>query len=66
MFVEELLAAYPNAKVILTERDEDGWMISMERTFFTLFSWKSLYFLTLFEPVLDPFNPSYDYFRQLS
>lgn len=51
MFTDELLAAYPNAKVILTERDIDSWTASMENTFFRLFSWTSFYYLAPLEPV---------------
>ncbi|KAI4112749.1 MAG: hypothetical protein LQ338_008279 [Usnochroma carphineum] len=50
MFSDELLAAYPNAKVILTERDVDSWLVSMNKTFYVLFSWKSLYYLAPFDP----------------
>ncbi|KAJ6015905.1 hypothetical protein N7540_010496 [Penicillium herquei] len=32
MFSDELIAAYPSAKVILLIRDEDGWVKSMEDT----------------------------------
>ncbi|KAJ5273787.1 hypothetical protein N7478_008912 [Penicillium angulare] len=32
MFPDELIAAYPSAKVILSIRDEDGWIRSMEDT----------------------------------
>ncbi|KAJ5707867.1 P-loop containing nucleoside triphosphate hydrolase protein [Penicillium malachiteum] len=32
MFPDELIAAYPSAKVILSTRDEDGWVKSMEDT----------------------------------
>lgn len=36
---EELLAAYPDAKVILTERDVDSWVASMQRSYYkVLFS----------------------------
>ncbi len=48
MFIDELLAAYPNAKVILTERDIESWMTSMNRTFYVLFSWWSMYYVTSF------------------
>ena len=34
LFSEELLAAYPDAKVILTERDVDGWVASMQRSYY--------------------------------
>lgn len=39
LFAEELLAAYPDAKVILTERDVDSWVASMQRSYYkVLFS----------------------------
>lgn len=34
LFAEELLAAYPDAKVILTERDVDSWVVSMQRSYY--------------------------------
>lgn len=40
MSVDELLAAYPKAKVILTNGDPDKWLLSMEKTFYVLLSWK--------------------------
>lgn len=51
MFVDELRAAYPNAKVILTERDVDSWMVSMEKTLYVLMSWWSMYYLAPFDSV---------------
>ena len=51
MFIDELLTAYPNAKVILTQRDVDSWLISMDKTILELLSWKSFYYLAPFEPV---------------
>ena len=53
MFVDELLAAYPNAKVILTERDTESWLVSMENSFYVLLSWKSFYYLAPLGPVQD-------------
>lgn len=39
-FREELISAYPDAKVILVERDEDAWFKSFEATVMThLFRW---------------------------
>lgn len=32
MFPDELVAAYPSAKVVLTVRDEDSWYASVDRT----------------------------------
>ncbi|KAM0717984.1 hypothetical protein Q7P37_006316 [Cladosporium fusiforme] len=34
LFAEELLAAYPDAQVILTERDVDSWVTSMQRSYY--------------------------------
>lgn len=31
LFIDELLSAYPNAKVILTTRDRIAWLHSMQR-----------------------------------
>lgn len=40
LFADELLEAYPNAKVILTTRDEDGWIKSMQNSFYSILSWR--------------------------
>ena len=39
MFTEELLEAYPDAKVLITVRDEDSWLRSVMGLFNTLLSW---------------------------
>jgi hypothetical protein len=39
MFVDELTAAYPNAKVVLTNRDPDKWLVSMLSTIYVILSW---------------------------
>jgi hypothetical protein len=31
-FADELISAYPDAKVVLTTRDPDKWLVSMERS----------------------------------
>ncbi|KAF9893403.1 hypothetical protein FE257_011835 [Aspergillus nanangensis] len=41
LFVDELLAAYPDAKVILTTRSVESWHRSMLNTIFQVFSWPS-------------------------
>ena len=51
MFVDELLAAYPNAKVVLTQRDVDSWLISMDKAVFKFMSWKSFDYIAPFDPV---------------
>ena len=39
-FSDELLAAYPDAKVVLTTRDVDKWLPSMERSYYKILAWK--------------------------
>lgn len=51
MFVDELLAAYPDAKVVLTERDTESWLVSMNNTFYVLLGWRSFYYLAPLGPV---------------
>ena len=51
LFVDELLAAYPDAKVILTNRDEDSWVVSMNKTVFELLRWRSYDYIAALEPV---------------
>jgi hypothetical protein len=45
LFADELIAAYPNAKVVLNTRDPDKWLQSMGKTFYVIMSWKSMAFL---------------------
>lgn len=61
LFVDELLAAYPNAKVILTERDTAGWIKSVEATFLPILRTKMF---THFLEYID-FEHCYDYFPVL-
>lgn len=51
LFVDELLEAYPNAKVILTNRPVEPWLMSMNATFFAVTEWKSLPFLAAIDNV---------------
>lgn len=39
--VEELISAYPNAKIILTHRPVDKWLASMNSTIFPVMNWRS-------------------------
>ncbi|CZS79673.1 unnamed protein product [Fusarium graminearum] len=41
LFVEELIAAYPEAKIVLTIRDRDQWLTSMRKSILTILSWRS-------------------------
>ena len=54
LFVDELLKAYPDAKIILTNRDIQSWLTSVDKTIFEIFSWKSFYFMAPLEPVCNP------------
>jgi hypothetical protein len=38
---DELIALYPNAKVVLTNRDVDKWLVSMKATALESFRWLS-------------------------
>lgn len=51
MFVDELLEAYPDAKVILTNRDVDSWAKSMDNTFFKVTEWKTLPYLRQWDTI---------------
>ncbi|KAJ8061852.1 hypothetical protein OCU04_009644 [Sclerotinia nivalis] len=47
-FAEELIAAYPNAKVILTTREPDSWVRSMESCYYQILdilSWNPIVYL---------------------
>ena len=56
-FVDELVSAYPNAKVILTNRDVDKWLVSMDKTFYTVMKWRSMGMLAAVDKVIDPPPP---------
>jgi hypothetical protein len=50
-FVDELIAAYPNAKVVLGVRDPDEWVASMETSYYRILGWKSWRVLCYFNKV---------------
>lgn len=45
LFSEELLSAYPDAKVILTERDVDSWVASMQRSYYKVLNSRGMQLL---------------------
>lgn len=56
LFSQELLKAYPNTKVILTNRDPDKWVRSMDRTILLAMSWPSWRYLSRFDnTTIGPF-----------
>ena len=50
LFADELLEAYPDAKVILTSRDVDSWLQSMKAVFYPILSWWGWLPLRLLDP----------------
>ncbi|KAL9619402.1 MAG: hypothetical protein Q9160_005997 [Pyrenula sp. 1 TL-2023] len=58
MFIDELLQTYPDAKVILTNRDIDSWLFSMERSFYTILGWRTWPLLAIFDrPMFHHYYP---------
>ena len=41
LFSDELLEAYPDAKIILTNRDPDKWLVSMEASYYRILGWSA-------------------------
>lgn len=51
-FAEELIAAYPDAKVVLNTRDVDAWLRSMENTAGRVLRWRGWATLAKWDPAL--------------
>lgn len=51
MFIDELLQTYPDAKVVLSNRDIDSWVASMERSFYTILTWRTWPLIAFFDRV---------------
>ena len=56
-FADELLSAYPDAKVVLTTRDVDRWLPSMERSYYKILAWK--WWMAL--AAVDDVSPVFDF-----
>lgn len=55
-FAEELIEAYPEAKVVLNHRDVDQWLVSVDGTAGAVFRWHGWEFLSGWDPALaQPF-----------
>ena len=50
-FTDELLKMYPTAKVILTNRDLDSWIKSIENSFFRVLEWPAWLWISRTHPV---------------
>lgn len=48
---EELVKAYPNAKVVLNTRHVDKWLASMETSYYDILAWRSLQMLAAVDSV---------------
>lgn len=59
LFVDELLTTYPNAKVVLTTRDVDKWLVSMDRSFYTILGWPTFDLLAMLDRIgiVSPYPP---------
>jgi len=53
-FAKELVAAFPNAKVVLTKRDPESWIKSMNSTIYDILEWRLWPFLRYIDPVWPP------------
>ncbi|KAF5232799.1 hypothetical protein FANTH_12810 [Fusarium anthophilum] len=51
LMADELIAAYPNAKIILTTRDVDKWQHSMKESVDVAAKWKTFDYLASWDPV---------------
>ena len=51
-FVEELVAAYPEAKVVLSLREVDAWLYSMSQTAGRVLAWNSWSIVAPWDPAI--------------
>jgi len=49
-FSDELIKTYPNAKVVLTTRDPEPWIKSIETSYYTILSWRIWPFIKYINP----------------
>ncbi len=56
MFVEELLAAFPDAKVVITNRDVDSWVLSITSSIGVVLGW-NWGLVSPYDPVIYALNP---------
>jgi len=55
-FSEELVAAFPKAKVVLTQREPEAWVKSIDNSIYYILSWRLWPFLKYIDPVCNPFG----------
>ncbi|KAK4998583.1 hypothetical protein LTR66_002218 [Elasticomyces elasticus] len=66
LLAEELTAAYPDAKVILTSRDPDGWVRSCRETILAVTSWRSWSVLRYLDPDVHEFMKAQDTWAEVT
>ncbi|KAF7186310.1 hypothetical protein HII31_12385 [Pseudocercospora fuligena] len=54
-FAEELIEAYPDAKIIINHRDVDKWLISMRNTAGVIWKWNWAWLAPWDQQLVDPF-----------
>ncbi|KAK6065230.1 SWR1 complex subunit vps71 [Seiridium cupressi] len=52
LFAEQLIEVYPDAKVVLVERDIEPWRVSIDEVFTGMYSPAATFFMTRIEPLL--------------
>ncbi|MCJ1360725.1 MAG: hypothetical protein MMC33_010734, partial [Icmadophila ericetorum] len=50
LFPDELIAAYPEAKVVLTTRNPDSWIRSMETVYYSILRWYTWNPVLIYDP----------------
>lgn len=59
LVAEDLIKAFPNAKVILTTRDVDSWLHSMKNSVDKGYQWRSFDWIAPWEPVSRITHPGH-------
>jgi hypothetical protein len=52
-FSEELVAAFPKAKVVLTQREPEAWVKSIDNSIYYILSWRLWPFLNYIDSVCN-------------
>lgn len=55
-FSDELVSAFPKAKVVLTQREPEAWVKSVESTIYYILTWRIWRLVTYIEPVCYYFS----------
>ena len=58
LFSDQLVEAYPNAKIILTESDPDTFVKSMQKSYYNIINDRSTGFIAMFDSVSNISTPA--------